>query len=95
MARKKDTPQKAPYKPLEEVLRDLHAEQYETSDKGFGRLFATVFKDRHRYNSSRRDFMFYDGEKWIDDAEGVSARASAKDLSDALVRYAVNIDTEG
>lgn len=39
---------------LEHVLRDLHAEQYETSDKGFGRLFADVFKDKHRYNPSRK-----------------------------------------
>lgn len=88
-------PQKALNKSLEEVLRDLHAEHYETSDKGFGRLFATVFKDKHRYNPSRKDFMLFDGKKWVDDTEGLSARASAKDLSDALVRYAVNVDTEG
>ena len=88
-------PQKAQNKPLEEVLKDLHAEQYETSDKGFGRLFATVFKDKHRYNPSRKDFMLYDGKKWVDDTEGLSARASAKNLSDALVRYAVSVDTEG
>ena len=88
-------PQKAINKPLEEVLRDLHAEHYETSDKGFGRLFATVFKDKHRYNPSRKDFMLFDGKKWVDDTEGLNARASAKDLSDALVRYAVNVDTEG
>ncbi len=80
---------------LEQVLKDLHAERYETSDKGFGRLFADVFKDKHRYNPSRKDFMRYDGKRWIDDIEGLSARASAKILSDALVRYAVNVDTEG
>ena len=39
--------------------------------------------------------MRYDGKRWIDDIEGLSARASAKVLSDALVRYAVNVDTEG
>lgn len=49
----------------------------------------------HRYNPSRKDFMRYDGKRWIDDIEGLSARASAKVLSDALVRYAVNVDTEG
>lgn len=80
---------------LEQVLKDLHAERYETSDKGFGRLFADVFKNKHRYNPSRKDFMRYDGKRWIDDIEGLSARASAKVLSDALVRYAVNVDTEG
>ncbi len=82
-------------KALEQVLKDLHAERYETSDKGFGRLFADVFKDKHRYNPQRKDFMQYDGKRWIDDIEGLSARASAKALSDALVRYAVNVDTEG
>lgn len=87
--------QKAPNKPLEDVLRDLHAEQFETSDKGFGRLFATVFKNRHRYNPERRDFMLYNGSRWIDDTEGLAARSSAKDLSDALVRYAVSVDTDG
>lgn len=85
----------SPNKPLEDVLRDLHAEQFEASDKGFGRLFATVFKDRHRYNPERRDFMLYNGSRWIDDTEGLAARSSAKDLSDALVRYAVSVDTDG
>ena len=88
-------PQGQQNKHLEQALKDLHAEQYETSDKGFGRLFADVFKDKHRYNPSRKDFMRYDGKRWIDDIEGLSARASAKALSDALVRYAVNVDTEG
>ena len=88
-------PQKRQDSRLEQVLKDLHAERYETSDKGFGRLFADVFKDKHRYNPSRKDFMRYDGKRWIDDIEGLSARASAKVLSDALVRYAVNVDTEG
>lgn len=87
--------QKAKNKPLEDVLRDLHAEQFETSDKGFGRLFATVFKDVHRYNPSRRDFMLYDGSRWRDDIEGLAARSAAKDLSDALVRYAVSVDKDG
>lgn len=88
-------PQKAQEQTLDEVLKEIRAERFETSDKGFGRLFATVFKDRHRYNPSRKDFMLYNGKKWIDDTEGLSARASAKDLSDALVRYAVGVDGEG
>ncbi len=95
---KHDTPIKAQGqqdRTLEQVLRDLHAERFETTDKGNGRLFATVFKDKHRYNPSRKDFMRYDGKKWVDDIEGLSAKASAKALSDALLRYAVNVDTEG
>ncbi len=82
-------------KSLETILKEIHAEQYETTDKGFGRLFAEVFKNQHRYNPSRKDFMRYDGKRWIDDIEGLSARKSAKLLSDALVRYAVNVDADG
>lgn len=88
-------PQTDREKPLEEILKDLQAEEYETSDKGFGALFAEVFKDKHRYNPSRKDFMLYDGKRWIDDTEGLSARASAKDLSDSLIRYAVTVDKDG
>ena len=60
---------------------------YETNDKGFGALFAEIFKDKHRYNPSRKDFMLYDGKRWIDDTEGLSARSDAKVLSDALLVY--------
>lgn len=88
-------PQQAQEYTLDKVLKDFHAETFETSDKGFGRLFATIYKDRHRYNPSRKDFMLYDGKRWVDDIEGLAARASAKDLSDALVRYAVGVDAEG
>ena len=58
-------------------------------------MFADVFRDKHRYNPSRKDFMWYDDKRWIDDMEGLSARTSAKALSDALVKYAVSVDTEG
>ena len=80
---------------IEHMLKDIHAEKFETNDKGFGKLYATVFKDRHRYNPSRKDFMLYDGKRWVDDVEGLAARASAKDLSDALIKYAVTVDNDG
>lgn len=86
---------KAPKKTLESTLREIHAENYETSDKGNARLFADIFKDKHRYCSTRKDFMLFDGKRWIDDLEGLSARKSAKELSDALIRYAVTVDTDG
>lgn len=73
-----------------EKLIELNASiNYETNDKGFGKLFAEVFKDRHRYNSSIKDFMFFDGKKWSEDTEGLKAKTSAKILSDALLKYAV------
>lgn len=83
-------------KTIIEVLSELNAVQnYETNDKGFGSLFAEVFKDKHRYNPSIKDFMLYDGKRWVEDTEGLSARTDAKLLSDALLQYGSSIgDTD-
>ena len=35
--------------------------------------------------------MVYDGKRWVDDTEGLSARADAKLLSDALLQYGSNL----
>ena len=73
---------------LLDKLQMLNAvSNYETNDKGFGALYAEIFKDKHRYNPSRKDFMLYDGKRWIDDIEGLNARSDAKVLSDALLVY--------
>lgn len=73
---------------LLDKLQMLNAvSNYETNDKGFGALYAEIFKDKHRYNPSRKDFMLYDGKCWIDDIEGLNARSDAKVLSDALLVY--------
>lgn len=78
-------------KDLVDVLEKLQASsKYETNDKGFGNLFADVFKDKHRYNTDRKTFMYYDGKKWVNDYESMCAKNSAKELSDALMIYAIN-----
>lgn len=94
--RKSDTTDTATDKSLIEILTELNAIQnYETNDKGFGSLFAEVFKDKHRYNPSIKDFMLYDGKKWVEDTEGLSARTDAKLLSDALLQYGSSLgDTD-
>lgn len=94
--RKSDATDTATDKSLIEILTELKAIQnYETNDKGFGSLFAEVFKDKHRYNPSIKDFMLYDGKKWIEDTEGLSARTDAKLLSDALLQYGSSLgDTD-
>lgn len=42
---------KAPKKTLESTLKEIHAENYETSDKGNARLFADIFK-RNEWNNA-------------------------------------------
>ena len=74
--------------PEQKQLQMLNAvSNYAPNDRGFGSLFAEIFKDKHRYNPARKDFMRYDGKRWIDDTEGLSARSDAKVLSDALLAY--------
>ena len=73
---------------LPKQLEKINAcSNYEVNDKGNGQLFADVFKDKHRYNPSRKDFMLYDGKRWVDDTDGLAAKADAKSLSDALLVY--------
>lgn len=94
--RKSDITDTETDKSLIDILTELNAIQnYETNDKGFGSLFAEVFKDKHRYNPSIKDFMLYDGKKWVEDTEGLSARTDAKLLSDALLQYGSSLgDTD-
>lgn len=61
--------------------------RYSQTDRGSGDLFADIFRDKHRYNPSWKDFAYYDGRVWTRDTEGMRARQDAKKLVDALIRY--------
>lgn len=67
------------------------ANKFATNDKGSAELFSTVFKNVSRYNPTQKDWMFYNGVKWIADIEGMKAKRSAKKLADAILSYAVNV----
>ena len=66
------------------------AKNYATNDKGSAELFSTVFKDVSRYNPTQKDWMYYNGIKWVSDTEGMRAKRNAKELADALLSYAVS-----
>ena len=78
---------------LDTLIR-LDAKNIPTNDKSLGRLYAKIFKNKHRYNPQCKDFMSYDGKKWTKDVESLEARKSAQLLSDKLIQYAVR-ETEG
>ena len=67
------------------------ANKFATNDKGSAELFSTVFKNVSRYNPTQKDWMFYNGIKWIADTEGMKAKRNAKKLADAILSYAVNV----
>ena len=67
------------------------AKRFATNDKGSAELFSTVFKNVSRYNPTQKDWMYYNGIKWIADTEGMKAKRNAKKLADAILSYAVNV----
>ena len=78
-----------------EVLKKLNelnaVERFPMNDRGSADLFATVFMDVSRYNPTKKDWMYYDGTRWVADQEGMRAKRNAKTLADALVRYSVTV----
>lgn len=77
--------------PLVRKLMELDAaNKFPLTDIGSATLFSAVFKNKHRYSVTAKDWFFYDGQRWILDREGLRARKSAKELSKALSIYAVN-----
>lgn len=75
---------------VNQLVRLDAANKFPLTDIGSAMLFSAVFKNKHRYNVTAKDWFFYDGQRWILDREGLRARKSAKELSKALSIYAVN-----
>lgn len=76
---------------LVDKLIELDAsKRFARNDKGSAELFSTVFKDVSRYNPTQKDWMYYNGIKWVADTEGMRAKRNAKKLADALLSYACN-----
>lgn len=76
---------------LVDKLIELDAsKRFARNDKGSAELFSTVFKDVSRYNPTQKDWMYYNGIKWVADTEGMRAKRNAKKIADALLSYAVS-----
>lgn len=82
---------------LKERLQELKPDsnnRYGWSDNGAGRLFADVYKPYARYVPERKTWYVYDGTRWVVDMAALKAMELCKDLSDALMIYALNIHDE-
>lgn len=77
------------------LLSELMPEQnYSWDDKGMGRLFAELFRQECRFNTTAKEWFHYDGKIWKLDASSMTALQKAKLLSDALLIYAANLQDE-
>ncbi len=75
-------------------LELLNPLSYHYSDRGSSELFADMFRHEVRYNTTARDWLFYDGKVWKTDTGGMVVHAKAKQLFDALMLYAGSIGNE-
>lgn len=78
-----------------ERLRTIHPELcYKWDDKGDGNLFADLFKNHIRWNTTSKQWYYYNGKIWKEDEGGMIASRYGKALADCLVRYASEIEDE-
>ena len=86
----------------ENILRLLIMEQpenpergYSMDDRGMSRLYSKIFQFRHRWNSTAREWFFYDGTRWKVDDGGMEAAIAVKLFADVLILYAVEYGGQG
>ena len=74
-------------------LKQIQPElSYSWDDKGFGALFADVFRDECRYNTTAKSWMYYNGAIWTLDEGGMIVSQKAKQLADALLSYSATLE---
>ena len=67
---------------------------YSHDDKGLGELFADVYKNQCRYNTTTKSWYIYNGKCWIEDTGNVKVSRYAKKLYDELYEYASKIENK-
>lgn len=64
--------------------------RFSRDDVGVARLFSEIFQNKHRYNSTRKTWMYYNGIKWCEDEAGLRAAESLKLLQYSLIQHALH-----
>jgi len=79
------------YKPecseLVEMLKAVKPEDFNSGEMSYGRLFAEIFSDVARYNTTTKSWNTYNGKVWTTDTESMVVLGYAKELCDALLIY--------
>ena len=80
---------------IQDTLQRLKPDtRYTLDDKGFGELFADVYRDFCRYNVTAKEWFYYDGIIWQVDMGAMRISQKAKELADALLVYGSTIENE-
>lgn len=89
----KPTKKKAIPQWIKDKVAELEPEvNYSKDDRGNGDLFADVFKDVCRFNSTANCWYCYNGKFWEEDRSGLIVSEQAKMLQDTLLIYATTLE---
>ena len=68
--------------------------KYTLDDIGISELFAKLFKSQLRYNTTAKQWYYYNGKVWQEDTGAMTARQRIEELSKILLVYAPYIKNE-
>lgn len=75
------------YRLLANLQKLTPENRYTYNDIGMSELFADMFKSQLRYNTTAKQWYFYNGKVWQEDTGAMKARQKMKELSKTLLEY--------
>ncbi|TCT14541.1 putative DNA primase/helicase [Natranaerovirga pectinivora] len=80
---------------IQERLIELQPHiKYSYDDRGNGDLFADIYKDVARFNTTVNDWYIYNGKLWQRDTGAMMVSRLAKQLKDELLVFSISIENE-
>ena len=79
---------------LEKLKKLTPEKRYSHNDIGMSELFADMFKSQLRYNTTAKQWYYFNGKVWKEDAGAMIARQKLKELSKTLLAYIPYIKDE-
>lgn len=68
--------------------------EYGYNDRGTSELFSKLYRVELKYNTTAKEWYYYNGTVWVKDVGGMKAHSLAKEFFDLLIRYSVSINDE-
>lgn len=82
------------FRMLEKLKKLMPEKRYSNNDIGMSELFTDMFKSQLRYNTTAKQWYYFNGQVWKEDAGAMIARQKMKELSKTLLAYIPYIKDE-
>lgn len=82
------------FRMLQKLKKLTPEKRYSHNDIGISKLFADIYKLQLRYNTTAKQWYFYNGKVWQEDTGAMKARQKMEELANTLLAYVPYIKTE-